>query len=132
MTRVALLVGLITIAVGGIEAFPAIDEEYNTAWQTIDQGIENVSQKDVEYQDEKLGLLDELQQENWLPINLDLKEISKAIVEKRRNRIPLEWKGLKKDEKSITKILPDILKMFFTRMKPKLSDRMKLLVMGAN
>ena len=129
MTRVALLVGLITIAVGGMEAFPAIDEEYDTAWQTIDQGIEDVGQKDVDDQDDNLGLLDELQKKNWIPMNLDLTEFPKAIVEKRRNRIPLEWKDLKKDEKSITqKILPDRLKMFFIRMKPKLSDRMKLLL----
>ena len=129
MTRVALLVGLITIAVGVIEAFPAIDEEYDTEWQTIDQGIEDVGQRDVDDQDDKLGLLDELHQENWIPINLDLKEFPKAIVEKRRNRIPLEWKDLKKNDKPITqKIIPDRLKMFFTRMKPKLSDKMKLLL----
>ena len=115
MARVTLLVGLITIMVGRMEFFPAIDEEYDAAWETLDQGIDNDGQRNDEDKEDTLELLD---------------EFPKSSVDKRRNRIPLEWKGLKKDEKSITqKILPDSLKMFFTRMKPKLSDRMKLVVM---
>ena len=115
MARVTLLVGLITIMVGGMEAFPAIAEEYDAAWKTLDQEIDNDGQRNDEDEEDTLELLD---------------EFPKSSVDKRKNRIPLEWKGLKKDEKSITqKILPDSLKMFFTRMKPKLSDRMKLVVM---
>ena len=122
MARVALLMGVITIAIGGLEALPALDEEYDIAWDTVDQVVEDVSQKEVEDQENTFGLLNELQQDNWIPTNLEFKEFPKASIEKRRNRIPLEWKGLKKDQKSSTqKILPDSLKMFFTRMKPKLS-----------
>ena len=145
MARLAALVSLIIIGVGRLESFEALEDVHDHVWDTNDQGYEDVIEDGVEYdvqnmlslekdqEDELIGVTEDgpwrrYRYNSWIPINLIPQMMPKADVEKKRNRIPLEWKGYKKTITPLSqKILPESLKMFFTRMKPKLSDRLQQL-----
>ena len=94
--------------------------------------LEETIDEDVE-EDQEMPLLDALENDPlqiWIPPNVYPGSLTKANVEKKRNRIPLAWKGMKGEEKPDNqKISLRSLQMFFTRMKPKLSERLKQLKM---
>ena len=95
--------------------------------------LEEQIDEDVEKDQEVSLLLDSLENDPlqiWIPPNFDPGSLTKANVEKKRNRIPLAWKGMKGEEKpDKQKMSLRSLQMFFTRMKPKLSERLKQLKM---
>ena len=124
MARLALLVGLLLLATRGREGTPVLEDGDGVLEETIDEDVE---------EDQEMPLLDALENDPlqiWIPPNVYPGSLTKANVEKKRNRIPLAWKGMKGEEKPDNqKISLRSLQMFFTRMKPKLSERLKQLKM---
>ena len=128
MAKLAGLLGLMAMLMGMRETFALIDYGYDQSWDTFEKEYDD--DVDDVVQDERVSEASPLQRyyTNLTPIKLDPYLLPKARIEKKKNRIPLHWRGQKNsmNQPSQNQLVESLyFPRVFSRMKPKLGARLQ-------